>query len=68
MKASRDCNNMNEKNTVISDAASVRSVSTISSLKSLLPKKKAYDFEKERSAREAQVTKHEARATYFAIR
>ena len=68
-KASKNYHTMNEKDAMTSDTASVRSNSTMSSLKSLLPKKKAASgFDKVQNDRSAEATKHEARATYFAVR
>jgi hypothetical protein len=59
-----------KKRMMATETASIRSTSTMGSLKSLLPKKKnkkAADVDQERKAR-AEATKHEARAVYFAIR
>jgi hypothetical protein len=57
-----------DKSKMTSDEASIRSTSTMSSLKKLLPRKKEYDpRDHEQDSKEKSI-RSEARATYFAYR
>ena len=56
-----------EKQNVSSDEASIRSASTMSSLKKLLPNKEKAMKDKDKSS-QANVIRNEARATYLAYR
>ena len=62
---------MNEKSNAGADASSIRSTSTMSSLKALLPSKKSNNKEKPRSTPETleqKATRREATAVYMSMR
>ncbi|KAL6247765.1 hypothetical protein RBB50_005113 [Rhinocladiella similis] len=65
-------NSSSEKNNTMTDAASIRSTSTMSSLKALLPRKqdkkeKARSPKPKAPTQEEQTLKMEARATYMSM-